>query len=157
MKTDAIFDTTHEYRYMLMRQWGSDKKNFVNFILLNPSTADEKMDDPTIKGCIKFAQNWGCDGLYVTNLFAFRATDPRDLKKTREPIGELNDKYLKEYAKKSKLVIFAWGNHGRYLGRSAIVAKMLSKICVPHCLKITKSGSPKHPLYIKRTSKYSPM
>lgn len=151
MKTDAILDTTRKYRYMLMRQWGTDKNNFV---LLNPSTADEKVNDPTIKGCIKFAQNWGYDGLYVTNLFAFRATDPCDLKNS-DPVGKLNDRYLKEYAKKSKLVVFAWGNHGSYLHRNSEVIKMLSKFCVPHCLKITKSGSPKHPLYIKRTTKHS--
>ncbi len=93
MIKNAILDPTRTYRYVLERRWGQGD-NMINFVLLNPSTADESIDDPTIKGCIQFAKNWGYDGFYVTNLFAFRATDPKVLKKAPKPIGEDNDRYL---------------------------------------------------------------
>ncbi len=150
MKKDAILDKTRQYRYALKRQWGADDENFVNFVLLNPSTADENIDDPTIKACIKFAQNWGYDGILVTNLFAFRATEPTDLKKAENPIGDQNDSYIKKYAKRSKIIVIAWGNHGNFLNRGEQVVKLLSQIKDPHCLQILKNGSPKHPLYINR-------
>lgn len=146
MKRDAIFDQTRKYRYLLKRQWGTDDGNFVNFVLLNPSTADENVDDPTIKACIKLAQNWGCDGIWVTNLFAFRATKPVELKKAENPIGNENNSYITEYAKRSKTVVIAWGNHGSFLKRGEQVTKMLSQITTLHCLQILKNGSPKHPL-----------
>lgn len=151
----AILDKNRKYRYVLKRQWGNNDDNFVNFVLLNPSTADENNDDPTIKACVKFAQNWVYDGLYVTNLFALRATDPRDLIKSSEPIGKLNDRYIEEYARKSKAIIVAWGNHGTFLGRGDTVFNILSCIATVHCLGITKNGFPKHPLYIKKSIKPS--
>ena len=132
MKKDAILDKTRQYRYALKRQWGADDENFVNFVLLNPSTADENIDDPTIKACIKFAQNWGYDGILVTNLFAFRATEPTDLKKAENPIGDQNDSYIKKYAKRSKIIVIAWGNHGNFLNRGEQVVKLLSQI-KSHC------------------------
>lgn len=153
MIKDAFLDKERQYRYMLKRQWGERNDNFINFVLLNPSTANETIDDPTIKACIKFAQNLGYDGFYVTNLFAFRTRSPQILKKSRNPIGERNDEFIKKYAYKSKLVVIAWGNHGNFMNRDNEVSKILSKIKNPHCLAITKSGSPKHPLYIKRDTK----
>ena len=138
---------------MLMRQWCADKNNFVNFVLLNPSTADETTDDPTIKACIKFAQNSGFDGMYVTNLFAFRTKNPAALKQSKKPIGSRNDKFIEEYARKSRLVIIAWGNHGNFLNRDREVLKILSEISMPYCLGVTKSGNPRHPLYIRRDTK----
>ena len=153
MFKDTILDQSRKYRYVLKRQWGADDNNFVNFVLLNPSTADETKDDRTITTCIKLAQNLGYDGLWVTNLFAFRATEPTDLKKSAEPIGKLNNQYLKDCAERSKIVVIAWGNHGDFLNRDQEVIKLLSKIQAPHCLEITKLGNPKHPLYIKRTAK----
>jgi len=152
MIKDAILDKNRKYRYMLKRQWGERNDNFVNFVLLNPSTANETVDDPTIKACVKFSQNLGYDGFYVTNLFAFRTKSPEVLKKSENPIGDENDKYIKRYALKSKLVVIAWGNHGNFLNRNNEVLKILSEIKTPHCLAVTNSGSPKHPLYIKRTT-----
>ena len=137
---------------MLKRQWGERNDNFVNFVLLNPSTANETEDDPTIKACIKFSQNLGYDGFYVTNLFAFRTKNPNFLKKSKDPIGDENDRYIIEYAHKSKLVVVAWGNHGNFLNRDNEVLKILSKIKTLHCLAVTKLRSPKHPLYIKRNT-----
>lgn len=153
MIKNAVLDKDRIYRYMLERQWGDSNDNFINFVLLNPSTADEKIDDPTIKACIKFAQNLKFNGMYITNLFAYRTKSPRKLKESRNPIGNENDKYIKEYAHKSKLVVVAWGNHGNFLNRNSEVLKILSEIKPPHCLAITNQGSPKHPLYIKRDTK----
>ncbi len=148
---DAILDG--EYRYMLERQWGDRNDNFINFVLLNPSTADEKKDDPTIKACIKFAQNLKFDGFYVTNLFAYRTKNPKIMKQSMSPIGIKNDEFIKKYAHKSQLVVVAWGNQGGFLGRDIEVLKILSQIKIPHCLAILKSGKPKHPLYINRNTK----
>lgn len=153
MQKDAILDDERKYRYVLKRQWGSSQDNFINFILLNPSTADENIDDPTIRACIAFAQNWRYDGMWVTNLFALRATKPSVLKKAKDPMGELNDFYIKKYAKRSKTVVFAWGNHGNFLDRSKQVQHLLSHITKPNCLQILKNGNPKHPLYVNRNTK----
>lgn len=154
MIKDAILDKKRMHRYMLERQWGDNDENFINFVLLNPSTADEKIDDRTITRCINFADSWGYDGMWVTNLFAYRATNPIELQQPNiDPIGKLNDKYIEKYAKKSKIVVIAWGNHGNFLNRDKEVLKILSKIKTPHCLAITKSESPKHPLYINRNTK----
>ena len=153
MIKDATLDKERKYRYVLKRQWSKHNYKFINFVLLNPSTANETTDDPTIKACIKFAQNLGYDGFYVTNLFAFRTKSPRVLKQTKNPIGNKNNEYIKKYALKSKLVVIAWGNHGNFLNRENEVLKILSKIKTLHCFATTKSGSPKHPLYINRNTK----
>lgn len=153
MQKGAILDKSGKYRYQLVRQWRENSDNFVNFVLLNPSTADAVLDDPTIKACISFATNWGFDGLYVTNLFAFRATKPEDLKKAADPIGPLNNNYIQETASKSKMVVFAWGNHGSFMQRNEEVTESLSKTCTPYCIQLLKDGQPKHPLYIKRETR----
>ena len=153
MQKSAILDKTRKYRYLLERQWGNDNNNFINFILLNPSTADETKDDPTIKACIKIAQNLGYDGLWVTNLFAFRATNPKELLTCVDPIGDNNDKYTLKYANKAKKIIIAWGNHGDILRRNKEVLKLLAGIKNIECFEITKTQNPKHPLYTKRDCK----
>lgn len=150
MKNSAILDKSRKYRYMLERQWGANNDNFVNFILLNPSTADEQTDDPTIKACIKFAQNWKYDGIYVTNLFAFRVTRPSDLRQCKSPVGKLNDQYIKEFSQRAKIIVFAWGNHGVFLDRHNSVMTLIEN---PYCLGKTKCKMPKHPLYVKRNTR----
>lgn len=142
-----------KYRYFLERKTVSNCKDFVNFILLNPSTADENIDDPTIRSCLRITKNLGYQGMWVTNLFAFRATHPADLKKELDSIGSENNAYIKKYAKRSKLIIAAWGNHGSFLNRDKAVIKMLSSIKPLYCLGITTLGNPKHPLYVKRNTK----
>lgn len=89
MKKSAILSDDRKYRYSLSRVW-DESKNKVMFIGLNPSTADETEDDPTIRRCINFAKSWGYVGLEMTNLFAFRATAPKDMKNTKEPIETVN-------------------------------------------------------------------
>src|SRR4028119_2392792 len=89
----AIFDPTRTYRYALWRTWDAARPP-VAFVLLNPSTADARRDDPTIRRCANFARTWGFGGLEVVNLFAFRATHPTDLKCAADPVGPQNDVHL---------------------------------------------------------------
>ena len=116
---------------------------------LNPSTADETKDDPTIRRCIDFAKRWGFGALCMTNLFAWRDTKPENMKSAAEPIGCDNDRWLLHCAKGAGLVIAAWGKHGSHLGRASKVLTMLPTV---HCLRTNGDGSPAHPLYIPATT-----
>ena len=104
------------YRYTLTRRWGAG--SYAMFIGLNPSTADETQDDPTIRRCIAFAKAWGHDALVMTNLFAFRATDPADMKRDPEPVGTYNDWMLLTNAHLAGVVVAAWGTNGTFMGRN---------------------------------------
>ncbi len=142
--SSATFSPCNLYRYDLWRRW-SDAP-YCMFVGLNPSTADATKDDPTIRRCIGYAKRWGYGALCMTNLFAWRATDPKDMKAAQEPVGSDNDATLQRCAKDAGIVIAAWGAHGSHLGRAKQVIAILPKL---HCLKQTKDGSPGHPLYIK--------
>lgn len=152
--TGALFDATRRYRYTLWRKW-SDGGRFVNFVMLNPSTADESVLDPTVTRCMNFAKDWGYDGGYVTNIFALRSTDPRELYSCHDPVGLWNDTYITETAKACSLVVVAWGVHGKLKGRGIEVGKMLQEF-EPQCFDLTKEGMPKHPLYLRRSSTLMP-
>ena len=143
---NATFSDCRKYRYALSRTWNSKKKTIL-FIGLNPSTADEKIDDPTIRRCINYAQNWGYGSLLMVNLFAYRATMPTELKKVKNPIGNDNDLHIKELIKKVDLTVAAWGNEGSLLNRDKQIKKIIPNLM---CLKINKSGQPAHPLYQKK-------
>ena len=122
-----------------------DDESTVTFIGLNPSTADEYADDPTIRRCIGFARSWGFGRLKMLNLYAYRATDPLRLADTDDPVGPHNDCTISKVVGGSDLVICAWGvraGHDR-------AAKVLAFIGAPHCLGLTKDGYPRHPLYVK--------
>lgn len=137
------------YRYDLRRVWTGDMCRLVNFVMLNPSTADALDDDPTIRRCIGFAKSWGFGGLVVTNLYAFRATEPADLWKADDPIGPDNDGHVRRWASTANLVVMAWGNHGTFGGRGSAVMRLLREGgCRPAYLKITGNGQPGHPLYL---------
>jgi len=140
------------HRYSLWRIWDSNKAMVV-FVLLNPSTADASQDDPTLRRCIGFAQSWGFGGLYVVNLFAFRATDPFEMKSAPNPVGPMCDKYIMGCVGRSEMVVCGWGCHGSHLGRDREVLDMLKS---PYHLGLTKNGHPKHPLYLKRESTPTP-
>lgn len=143
----TIFSPCRTYRYALWREWiGGD--GYVMFVGLNPSTADETQDDPTIRRCIAFAKAWGYAGLCMTNLFAFRATDPKDMRAAAEPIGPANDEHLRTLADGAGVIVAAWGANGTHLGRDVAVRKMLPAL---HCLALTKGGHPGHPLYLRKT------
>lgn len=139
------------YRYRLTRIWTGDENGprMVNFVMLNPSTADDLQDDPTIRRCIRFAKDWGYDGLHVTNLYALRATDPRRLKEVDDPYGIQNSAHLTSVAARAARVVVAWGNRAPMdfsLG-VAISLRRISREGVIYCLGITKKGQPVHPLY----------
>ena len=135
-----------QYRYALWRIWDRGLPT-VTFIGLNPSTADAKLDDPTLVRCMGFARDWGYGGVYTANLFAFRATDPRDMKAARSPIGPDNDRVIRELADKSDKVIAAWGNDGAWMGRADSVREAVPSL---YYLKMNRSGQPAHPLYLPK-------
>ena len=144
MYCNAKISDDGKYRYSLIREWDREKPK-VLFICLNPSTADDKIDDATIRRCIDFAKRWGCGGILVGNLFALRSTDPALIYKAMDPIGPENDISLLEMAKESKFIVAAWGNDGAYLGRSDFIRKLIPNM---KCFVKNKTGEPRHPLYI---------
>lgn len=122
----------------------------VMFIGLNPSTADETLDDPTIRRCIGYAKDWGYGGLLMTNIFAYRSTDPRGLLTVEDPIGPDNDKALLKCFLEVDLAIAAWGVHGTLVERDKRVRELLAPL---HYLRLTKAGHPAHPLYLPKALK----
>jgi hypothetical protein len=142
----AHFSFDNKHRYALWRTW-DESKGHVMFIGLNPSTADEKKDDPTVRRCICFAQDWGYGGIYMMNIFAYRTTYPVVLMAAYSPIGVYNDRFLVKYAKMSSMVIACWGGHGHINNRGNQVKEILPKL---YHLGLTKYGQPKHPLYLKK-------
>lgn len=141
----AEFSLCRRYRYLLVRKWG-DGRDMVMFVGLNPSTADETLDDPTVRRCIRYAKDWGFSGMWMTNLFAFRATEPAEMKAEPEPVGPANDSWLRTIAESSNLVVACWGVHGAHLGRADAVRLLLPRKL--HYLTLTKEGHPGHPLYL---------
>lgn len=148
MRMSAQISGCGSYRYSLTRDWGPG--GYVMFIGLNPSTADATMDDPTIRRCIGYAKDWGYQKLVMTNLFAYRSTDPTIMKQSNDPIGPDNDMYLIGLAQNSSLIVAAWGTNGSFNGRDISVRKMINNM---HYLKMTKGGHPSHPLYLSKTLK----
>ena len=144
MRKSATFSPCRKYRYALWRLW-DEAKPYVLFIGLNPSTADEVKDDPTVRRCIRYARDWGYGGLCMSNIFAFRATDPKVMKREADPVGLENDEWLKDLARDAGISVAAWGTHGSHMGRGARVIEMIDDL---HYLDKTKAGHPKHPLYL---------
>ncbi|HIA05642.1 MAG TPA: DUF1643 domain-containing protein [Flavobacteriales bacterium] len=144
-KKGAEISTDGVYRYSLWRIW-DESKPLILFICLNPSTADATADDPTIRRCIAFARSWGYGGLYMGNLFAFRATNPTELYEAADPVGPKNDTWLFEMAYKCQIIVFAWGTKGVLLGRNKLVS---SKFPNSRCITKIKAGHPGHPLYLR--------
>lgn len=144
----ANLSGNRKYRYKLWRTWDANLPT-VNFVMLNPSTADENVDDPTIRKCSSYARRWGYGGIVVTNLFALRSVSPDRLYNTRNPIGVSSNRRLIIEATAAKITICAWGNHGNWNGRSAIVVKMLREAGIDlMCLRCNGGGEPAHPLYL---------
>ena len=143
------------YRYSLWRSWSANHPRIV-FILLNPSTADEQKNDPTIRRCMGFARAWNFGSIEVVNLFAYRATDHRELFKASDPIGEENDRFLMQAVQCCSIVVLGWGTRGTLLGRDRQVIQMLIGRNDVYCLGITKDGQPRHPLYIKGDTNLEP-
>lgn len=145
LRATASFSECRTYRYTLTRQWGEGRP--VVFIGLNPSTADESADDPTIRRCVGYATGWGYKGLVMVNLFAYRATDPKIMAQAHDPIGPANDTILEATCAEAALVVAAWGVGGSLQRRDARVKAMISDL---HVLRLTKDGHPGHPLYLPK-------
>ena len=122
--TGAVFSRCRRWRYLLWRRWDAARP-IANFLMLNPSTADEYRLDPSCTRARLFAERWGYGALIVTNLFGWRATDPAEMKAAREPVGRANDAAILRAAREAAIVVCAWGNHGAHLGRSIAVTEFL--------------------------------
>jgi hypothetical protein len=147
----AYFSECRRYRYVLWRVWDKAKPLML-WIGLNPSTADETKDDPTIRRCIAFARSLGSGGIIMANLFALRSTDPKVLRGHLDPIGPDNDLALKTAYHGCQPSVAAWGVHGAYGNRDLHVCDMLTKENTERflsCLGCTKHGHPRHPLYVR--------
>jgi hypothetical protein len=145
--SEAVYSPCERYRYLLTRVWGVGPKAL--FIMLNPSTATEVQNDPTVERCERRARALGFGAFRVTNIFAFRATDPRVMRAEADPVGPGNDAAIEGSLPWADQIICAWGNHGLHLNRGAAVEGLLRGAGQPlwH-LGLTGHGQPKHPLYV---------
>lgn len=145
----AIFSPDRRHRYTLWRQWNAenDPTKMVAFVGLNPSKATEWQNDRTVCRCIRFAQRFGFSGMIMLNAFAYRATDPEEMKIQRDPIGEDNDKALVAVANTVSCVIACWGVDGSFRGRELILCGLLANVDL-YCMGRTQEGHPRHPLYL---------
>ena len=153
----AEFSPCRTWRYALWRIW-DDRLPAMAFCGLNPSTADETVNDRTINRCIGFARDWGYGSLYMLNLFAIRSTDPDFMLYRPDPIGPDNDDALRRYRRKVDLLVAAWGNH-KMVKRHDRAKQVLAILEPVHCLEVLKDGFPKHPLYVpasRRAYSYYP-
>jgi hypothetical protein len=150
MHREAAFSPPPQtYRYCLVRTW-NEKLPVMGVIMLNPSTADARRDDPTIKRCITRAAKEGFGSLVVVNIFAYRSTDPERLMMVPNPVGPDNDAFIRGMLDSCEVIIAAWGTGGSYLGRDKEVLAMARESNHPlWCLGKTKDGYPRHPLYVR--------
>ena len=143
----AEFSEDRRYRYALWRMWGGPACDVLAFIGLNPSTADENIDDPTIRRCMGFARLIGCQGIFMLNLFGYRSTDPKALTQVDDPVGPANDSAIRRFCGRPFVwTVAAWGAGGALQGRDKAVLGMVDEV---YCLGLTKAGQPRHPLYVK--------
>jgi hypothetical protein len=149
----AVYSDCACYRYALTRTWDPDGRR-VLFIMLNPSKATEVQNDPTVERCERRARALGFGSFRVTNIFAWRDTDPFQMRKVPEPVGPDNDDTIRDGVAWADQIIAAWGTHGAHRNRGQQVAEMLFSNGDPvHCLGLSKQGHPKHPLYISYSQK----
>lgn len=151
MKNLCHFSPCKKYRYSLycdhdMGDLFRPQKTAM-WLMLNPSTATVHKLDATLRRVRSFSKREGCTGFYVTNLFAYRATKPKDMKAQMDPVGPENDRVILETARKADLIIAGWGTDGDHLGRKDAVLDLLAGFTI-HCLGQTKDGEPRHPLYV---------
>lgn len=147
VQRNTILSSCRQYRYVLWREWEATQPSYAMFVGLNPSTADETDDDPTIRRCVAYAKRWGYGALCVANLFAYRATEPATMMAQADPIGADNDRWLVKTAKDAAIIVAAWGASGAHLRRDQAVRLLLAGRL--SCLGTTKDGHPRHPLYVK--------
>ena len=147
MTGGATFSRDRRYRYRLWRRWDQTRPVVV-FVLLNPSTADARHDDPTIRRCLGFARRWGYGGIEVVNLFAYRASDPRVLRTVRDPVGRANRHQVRAALARAELVVLGWGANTE--------GDRMLKVSHAYCLGLTSAGQPRHPLYLRRDARPVP-
>lgn len=144
----AVYSSCERYRYQLTREWAADRGR-VLFVMLNPSTATEVQNDPTVERCERRARVLGYGAFRVCNIFAWRATDPREMRAAADPVGPLNDHAIVESADWADRIICAWGTHGAHLARGRAVEAMLrAQGADLWHLGLSKDGHPRHPLYL---------
>jgi hypothetical protein len=144
----AEFSVCRRWRTLLWRRW-DEAGPIANFLMLNPSTADERVLDPTCARARDYAERWGYGTLLVTNVFAWRATDPGAMRAAADPVGAGNDAAILGAAGRARLVVCAWGNHGTHLDRAARVTRLLRQAGMAlHVLRLNAGGEPAHPLYL---------
>ena len=145
--SEAVYSECETYRYRLTRRWGP--QGTLLWIMLNPSTATEAQNDPTIERCQRRAVRNGFGAMQICNLFAWRETSPAALKRAREPVGAGNDAALTEAARWADAILCAWGVHGAHLDADSHAKHILSQSGTPlFHLGLTKAGHPRHPLYV---------
>lgn len=149
LERDAVISDCGKYRYLLRRAWDHDKPRCL-YVMLNPSRADAEVDDATIRSCTRLAKGFGYGSFEVVNLYGLRATDPSELAKADDPIGPRNADVGDAAINRCDIVICAWG---ALLGHRVRAHNMKAWVRgwkpAAYCLGVTKSGAPKHPLYIK--------
>lgn len=144
----AIYSDCEAYRYALTRVWDPSGRKAL-FIMLNPSTATETQNDPTVERCERRARALGFGAFRVTNIFAWRDTDPKKMRAAVDPVGPENDRIILESCPWADQIICAWGTHGAHLDRGSDMTAALRATGLPlYHLGLSKAGHPKHPLYI---------
>jgi hypothetical protein len=152
---DAHLSPCGTYRYRLRRWWNERPERWALWIMLNPSTADAIQDDPTIRRCIGFSKAWGLDGLMVGNVFALRATDPKELRNVRDPYGPGNGTHLYAMAQLAEIVICGWGASD-FVSQTHVSCLLRDLDKPTFCLGTTKAGHPRHPLYVASATERQP-
>jgi hypothetical protein len=151
----AIYSPDERYRYGLTRNWAGGPRAL--FVMLNPSTATEVQNDPTVERCERRARALGFGSFAVANIFAFRATDPKVMRAEADPVGPDNDRILLDLAATAQVIICAWGTHGAYLQRGPQVGALLRGVAPTlYHLGLSQAGHPKHPLYISYETRPEP-
>ncbi len=149
--SQAIYSRCETYRYSLTRIWSAEGPK-ITFVMLNPSTADELRNDPTIERCERRSRAMGYGAMRIVNLFAYRATQPAVLKAASDPVGPQNNAVLQEAANWADMVLCAWGVHGAHMDQAENVGRELRQAGHDlYHLGLTKAGHPRHPLYISYT------
>ena len=144
----AVYSPCERYRYTLTRTWAPETGKIL-FVMLNPSTATERQNDPTVERCERRARALGFGAFRVCNIFAWRETDPAKMRKAADPVGPANDAAIAEACHWADRIVCAWGTHGEHLDRGPEVERLMRATGRPlYHLGLTKAGHPKHPLYI---------
>jgi hypothetical protein len=163
IESTATFSECERYRYRLHRRYWPVSERTINYLMLNPSTADAEWNDNTVAKCERIALLNGYSDMIITNLFAYRDTSPHAMMAAHangglDVIGDRNDQAIITAAEQADTIVCAWGNHGSYADRSKHVRELLepysSKL---HCLALNQSQEPKHPLYVRDDAKPAPL